>query len=178
MKKNKKGSATDLFVFMIVAFMLSIICVIMYYVSSVTHEKLLEEAEDIQNVLGDHGNATQIIEDSMGKVKDSYESLKWISGLIIIGMALSILITSFMIRTEPVFFIAYAFVWIIAIIVSVPLSNVYETVYENPTLSASFEGFYAQTWIFLNLPTWIIVIGGIAGLLMIVNLVRASREYG
>lgn len=168
----------DLFVFMILAFALSLICVIMYHTSSVTHEKLLEESDKIQNVLGDHANATEIIDNSMGAVKTSYESLKWISGLIIIGMALSILITSFMVRTEPVFFIAYALIWIIAIIVSVPLSNAYETIYENPTLSASFEGFYAQTWIFLNLPIWIIVIGGIAGLLMIVNLVRGSREYG
>ena len=178
MRKKKKGSATDLFVFMIMAFVFSIIFVVLYMIGSTTKEKLLEESDNLQNIIGDGANATEIIENSMGKVKQSYEMLKWISGFIIIGMIISILITSFIIRTEPVFFVAYVFIWIIAIIVSVPLSNAYEFVYEHPSISESFEGFYAQTWIFLNLPAWIIVIGGISGFLMAINMIRASREYG
>jgi len=168
----------DLFVFMIIGLAISIICVIMYFVADTTNNRLIEEGEKLTENFDNGVNVSSIAEESVGGVVNSYEYLKWITGLLLIAFALSIVISSFMVRTEPVFFVAYLLIYIVAIIVSVPISNTYETIYENPSISASFEGFYAQTWIFLNLPIWIITIGGIAGLFMVVNLVRASREYG
>ena len=58
------------------------------------------------------------------------------------------------------------------------MSNTYEQIYSNPTLSASFTGFYGQTFIMLNLPVWIAVVGGLAGIVMFVVMVRKSANGG
>jgi|TARA_R100000093_G_scaffold58046_1_gene30317 hypothetical protein len=179
-RKNKRGDFTALFVFMIIAFALSILVVVMYYVGTETFNQLLTNQEGIQKALEGTGlNATDVITDTFGQVPNAYQSLKWITTMLIVGMMLSILISSFMVRTRPVFLVAYVLIWIIAIIVSVPLSNVYDTVYQNDLLASSFAGFWGQTYIFLNLPLWITVIGGLAGILMFVNMVRGERynEY-
>lgn len=174
--KNKRGDLAQLFVFMAIAFALAIAVVIMFYVATTTYYKLLEQAPNIQKVLP-NDNATEIIQNTFGKVPNAYQSLKWITTMLIVGMMLSILITSFLVRTNPVWFVAYLFLWLIAIIVSVPMSNTYETIYTNPSLASSFTGFWGQTYIFLNLPIWIGVIGALAGIVMFVNMVRQS-QYG
>lgn len=176
--KNKKGALTDLFVFMIGAFVLVIAVVILYYAVNVTNEKLHENIEIFDKVLeGSSENATKLIDKTFGKVPTAYQSLKWITFMLIVGMMLSILITSFLVRTNPVFFIAYILIVVIAIVVSVPMSNTYEVIYQNPTLSSSFDGFWGQTYIFLNLPIWITIIGIFAGIVMFVNMLRTS-QYG
>ncbi len=176
--KNKKGALTDLFLFIIIAFVLAVVVGIFMYVGTTTNEKLMEQAPAIQKALGDNHNASEIIQDTFGKVPEAYDSLKWITTMLIVGMILSILITSFLINVKPVYFIPYIFIWIIAIIVSVPISNSYEEVYSNPVLASSFSGFYGQTYIMLNLPVWIAVIGGLAGIVMFVVMVRKSAYGG
>ena len=175
--KNKKGDLTQLFMFMIISFILAIACVIMFFIATTTYDSLIDNAPAIQKVLGAGENATDIINSTFGEVPNSYQALKWITTMLIMGMALSILITSFLVRVNPVWFVAYIFLWIIAIIVSVPMSNTYETIYSTPTLASSFSGFWGQTFIFLNLPIWIAVIGAIAGIVMFVNMIKQS-QYG
>jgi len=161
---------------MLIGFILAITVVLFFFIATKTQTELLNKAPDLQNSL--HGsNITQVIQETYGQVPNAYQSLKWISFVLIIGMFLSIIITSFLIKNYPAFFVAYLLLWIIAIIISVPISNTYEEVYNTPELTASFSGFWGQTYIFLNLPVWIVIIGGIAGLIMFINLIRQS-EYG
>lgn len=172
--KNKKGAFTDLFLFMGLAFLIVIFMVMMTYTANLVYNQLIEKSDAIQRGLGDSANATEIIDDSVGQVISAYGSLKWISVVLIVGLALSILLSSFLVRTNPVFFVPYIFIVVIAVIVSVPLSNSYEQVYTNPTLRDTFTGFFGATWIFLNLPIWVAVIGILAGILMFINVVRAQ----
>ena len=174
--ENKKGAGlTDLFVFMVVAFALAIIVVVMVYIATVTYNNLASSDAIAKAIEGTSLNGTDVVGDTFGKVPNAYASLKWITVMLIVGMALSILISSFLVRTKPVFFIAYIFIWIIAIIVSVPMSNTYETIYTNELLAPTFSGFWGQTYIFLNLHIWITVIGALAGILMFINMSRAER---
>jgi hypothetical protein len=170
--KNKRGAFTDLFLFMGLAFLVVIFMVMMTFASNVVFKELNENSDAIQRGLGDSGNATEIIQGSVGKVVEAYGSLKWISVVLIFGFALSILLTSFLVRTNPVFFVPYILIVVIAVIVSVPLSNTYEQVYQHPELAETFAGFFGATWIFLHLPIWVLVIGVLAGILMFINVVR------
>lgn len=176
--KYKKGALTDLFIFMIIAFVMSICVVALFYATTTAENELRNNIDILQGVVGDGNNATQILDDTFGRVPDALQSLKWITGMLIIGMILSIIVTAFLIRTRPVFLVPYILIWITAIILAVPLSNSYEQIYEHPTLSASFSGFFAQTYIMLNLHIWIAIIGGIAGMVMFVNMVRQSQFGG
>lgn len=179
MIKNKRGAGlTDLFVFMVVAFALAIICALFLYIGTTTYNNFLSHSEGFDKALEGTGmSSADVIGDTFGQVPNAYQSLKWITVMLIVGMAISILISSFLVNTHPVFFVAYLFIWIIAIIVAVPMSNAYEIIYQNKALSSTFAGFWGQTYIFLNLHIWITVIGGFAGILMFINMVR-SRDEG
>lgn len=169
--KNRKGALTDMFLFLVLSFVIIIFSVIMFFVATKTYDSLMSSSA-IQEGLGDDGNSTQIINDSFGQVPNAYQSLKWITTMLIFGLALSILISSFLVRTNPIFFVPYVIILIIAIIVSVPMSNTYETIYTNPLLAESFSGFWGATWIFLHLPLWVTTIGLLAGVLMFINVAR------
>lgn len=170
--KNKRGGFTDLFLFMGLAFLVVVFMVMMTFTSNMVFNALNENSDAIQRGLGDSGNATEIIQGSVGEVVNAYGSLRWISVVLIVGFAFSILLSSFLVRTNPVFFVPYILIVLIATIVSVPLSNTYEQVYQHPELAETFAGFFGATWIFLHLPIWVLVIGVLAGILMFVNVVR------
>lgn len=169
--RSKRGAMTDLFLFMAIAFVIILFSVIMFYVGGRTYSALLSN-DGIQKGLGADGNATDIVNHTVGKVVLAFQSLKWITFVLIFGFALSILMTSFLVKTNPIFFVPYTIILIIAIICSVPMSNAYETIYQNPLLAESFSGFWGATWIFLHLPIWITTIGLLAGVLMFINVVR------
>jgi len=174
---NKKASVMDLFLLMIIAFALAIVCVIMLYVSHITEEKLYENSNILQKAIGKE-NITLVLQDTFGAVPRAFESFKWITGMLIFGMMLSILLSSYLVRINPIWLVPYILVWIIAIIVSTVLSNSYETIMLNPTLASTFAGFWAQNYIFAYFPIWITVIGGAAAALMVINLVKQNQAGG
>lgn len=173
---GKRGGLTDIFIFMALAFCIALISIAFVYIGNVTHDKIQEKSPFLQEQISPEDNATQIIDNTIGGVNIAYQSLKWITGMLIVGMILSILISSFLVRVHPVFFVAYILISIIAVIVSVPLSNTYEVIYNDPVLASSFTGFYAQTFIFAYLPIWITAIMFIVGIVLFVNMQRRD-EY-
>lgn len=179
LKNNKKGAGfTDLFVFLVSAFVIALACAMFFYIGTITNEALQNNSEIFVKGMSGNRSGSDIVASTFGNVPNAYESLKWITVMLIVGMALSIIISSFLVSTRPVFFVVYILVWIIAIVVSVPMSNAYETVYQTPSLTRAFAGFWGQTFIFLNLPVWITVIGGLSGIIMFVNMVRVNRFGG
>ena len=70
--KNKRGAFTDLFLFMGLAFLVVIFMVMMTFASNVVFKELNENSDAIQRGLGDSGNATEIIQGSVGKVVEAY----------------------------------------------------------------------------------------------------------
>lgn len=178
MGMNKKASVMDIFLLMIIALALAVVCVIMLYVSHVTEDELYEHSDVLQRAIGPGENITLVLQDTFGAVPRAFESFKWITGMLIFGMMLSILLSSYLVRVNPIWLVPYILVWIIAIIVSVPLSNSYETIMQHPTLASTFVGFWAQNYIFAYFPIWITVIGGAAAALMVINLVKQNQSGG
>lgn len=168
---NKKGALTDLFVFMIVGVAFVSIVGILIYVLGQTKDQILQQAPALQkSVSVGKMNVTDLMKSTLGRATQSYASLGWITYMIIIAMALSILITSALVKTNPFWFVAYVFVVVVAVIVSVPMSNTYESIYTNPTISSGFTGLMSVSWIMLHLPIWITIIGFIAGILLFINI--------
>ncbi len=62
----------------------------------------------------------------------------------------------------------YIIIVIVAVIVSAPISNVYEEIIHNPTLESTFSLFTASNYIFANLPIWVAVVGVFSGIIMFV----------
>lgn len=177
MLKNKKGSMVDLFIFMIMAIAILFISAIFIYLGG----RVLTATHDTMDNLVLHGekNASELVDISIGAVNNAYQSLYWISIMLIVGMVISIFIGSYLVTTKPVFFIPYAFITIIAVFVAVGLSNAYEQVIASPTLADTFAGFIGGNFIMLNLPVWIAIIGIIGAVIMFVRMGSSDDKiYG
>lgn len=171
MKLNKNGGMFDLILAIVLSFILVICLVVFTYAQNQVSERLIELAPTIQQSFDNTTNVTLIITNTVGKVTTAYTSFKWISVTLIFGYFMSILVSAFLVRSHPAWFIGYIFVVIIAIIISVYVSNTYETLMNNELLASTFlTGFFGANWIFLHLPYWVTIIGMIAGILMYVNL--------
>lgn len=170
---NKKAGMTDLFIFMIVAFVIVFICGIFIYLGGKVMTEVHDKMDDMQ--FGDL-NTTEVIDDTLGKVNQAYQGLYWISWFLIVGMVISIFIGSYLVTTKPVFFIPYIFIVIIAVIVSVGISNAYEQVTADPTLAGTFAGFTGANFIMSQLPIWIAVIGIAGGIIMFVRMGSKANE--
>lgn len=169
-KQNKKGGMFDLILAIALALILAVSLVLFTFAQNKLHTKLIQQAPQLQKHITNE-NVTDIINNTFGEVGNAYDSFKWISVMLIFGFFLSILVTAFLVRTHPAWFVGYIFIVVISVIVSVYISNAYEKLMNNATLSSTFmTGFFGQNWIFLHLPIWITIIGLIAGLLMYINL--------
>ena len=175
--KNKKGSFADLFIFMIFAFIIVLISVVFIYIGNETTDQLhlSMDAMDLHDTLGN--NASVVIDNTMGTVNTTFQALHWITIFLIIGMILSIFIGSYLVTTKPIFFVPYLFIIIIATVVAVPISNAYETLMNNATLSGTFSGFTGTNWIMLNLPMWIVIIGFVGAIIMFSRMGKKEERY-
>lgn len=173
--ENKKGGFCDLFIFMIFGIVIVLVCVVMIYISGITTDKLHETMDDMDLSDGQGNNASQVIDNTVGVTETSFLALQWISVFLIFGMMLGIFIGSYLVTTKPIFFVPYLFIVIIAIVVSVPLSNTYETLSNNATLNPTFLGFAGANWIFLHLPIWITIIGITGGIIMFTRMGKEEQ---
>lgn len=174
---NKQGGFTDLFIFMIVALILILFSVIFIYISGEVNSEL-EEQLPTMNLVGDgNNNASVVLQNTLGKFNSSISSLQWISVFLIFGMIIAIFIGSYLVTTKPIFFIPYIFIVIIAVIVAVPISNAYETLYDNPTLNSTFAGFIGSNWIMAQLPIIVAIVGITGGIIMFVRMGKREEVY-
>ena len=173
---NKRGAFTDLFIFMIFAFVIILISGVFIYMGNIVTTQVHETMDDME--FGNNTNTSIVIDNTLGKVNQSYQALYWISIFLMVGMVLSIFIGSYLVTTKPVFFIPYLFILIIAIIIAVGLSNAYELIIQDPTLASTFAGFIGANFIMLHLPTWITAIGMVGGVIMFVRMGSRENEFG
>jgi len=178
MIRGKQGGMTDLFIFMIFSFVIILICGIFIYFGATVTSEVHDKMDDM--VFGDGStNTSQVIDNTIGAVNVAYQSLYWISIFLMVGMVLSIFIGSYLVTTKPVFFIPYLFITIIAVIISVGISNAYEKVIQDPTLASTFAGFVGANFIMLQLPIWITIVGFVGGIIMFIRMGSKENElYG
>lgn len=84
---------------------------------------------------------------------------------IFVGLIMGIMVSSFFIRTHPIFIFLYIFMLAIAVILSVYLGNIYETFTANPLFA---ERLADQTWINLIMNNIVKIILGIGALSIVI----------
>lgn len=172
---NKRGGFVDLFVFMIVTFIILISCGVMIYISSETRAQLHSTMDNME--FGE-ANVTETIDSTFGHVYDTYQALYWLSILLIFAMIISIFIGSYMVTTKPVFFVAYLFILIIAVILAASISNAYETIRADATLGTTLSKFVGGNWIMAQLPIVICIVGFVGGIIMYSRIGSKEGEVG
>lgn len=164
---NKKGGFTDLFIFIIISFIIVVISGVFIYLSVTTQSQLHASLDPMATP---SLNTTAIIDENFGAVTTTFEALYWISAFIMIGMIISIFIGSYLVTTKPVFFIPYLFITAIAVVVSTIVSNAYEVIATNPVLGPTYAGFTAANFILSLLPMWVCIIGFVGAIIMFTRL--------
>jgi len=172
MLHSKKGALTDIFIFMIFAVVILLFSGIFIYLGVRVNSELHSNLDKMS-----HGevNYNATITQTMGKVSSAYKSLYWISIFLIVAMIISIFVGSYIITTKSIYFVPYIFIIIIALVVSVGISNAYITIIETPELRDTFNGFLGANYIMYYLPLWIVLIGFTGGIIMFVKM--KSEEY-
>lgn len=169
---NKKGAWSDLFVWMIIAFVLIIMFAYFMDIFGVIHT--------VFSGLGTVGgvNYTDIGESTIGAVDNGMAYLPTMALVMIISLVGSVFITNALIsKVHPVFFFLYVIVAIVAVIFSAYLSNTYETIIVQG-VSPSLARFTASSWIMLHLPIWTTIIAFIGGIFLFININQDSQEGG
>lgn len=173
---KKKGALTDMFIFIIFVLIIAVISVVWVYISTLTYDQMQDTIGQMNLSDASGNNASTVIDNTMGVTKSTIGALKWISIFLIFGMIIAIFISSYLVTTKPVFFIPYIFLMIIAVVVSVPISNSYETMMEDPTLSSTFAGFTGLNWLVLNLPIIVVIVGITGGIIMFIRLGKGGEQ--
>lgn len=164
MNRRAQTSFIGLFLFMIVAFILIICCGVFVYVGNTTSEAMHQQLDSLSTP---ELNYTLIISQTIDKIPASYEVLKWGSVVLIVGMILSIFISSYLVTTRPVFFIPYIIGVFVAIILAVVMSNAYDEILRsNNDLAITLQSFTGANFMLLFLPTLVGAVGVIGGIIM------------
>lgn len=173
---NKKANLlTDSFVWIASVFIFAVSLVAVYYVVHVGKDAIINNIDTFSN---SNVNATEIASYTIEYIEPGLEPLKWISYSVIIATIISFLVGNYLVRANPLWIVPYIFVIMLAVIISVPVSNAYEEIMQDPMLGSTFIQFTGQAYIFLNLPIWVLIIGVMGGIVMFINILRDKSAGG
>jgi len=171
---NKKASIMDVMIWMVVAFITLLFFATWIY----AHNELTAVLTNPANANEDAGfNMTSAAEDTFGQANDAMGGLRFMGFGIIFAMAVSILISNFLIKAHPAFFMLYVLVVVAAVIVAVPISNAYEELMQDATLGSTISSFTAGSNVMLHLPLWVTVVGLFGAIFLFIGIIR-DRDTG
>lgn len=155
---NEKGSAINIFLFVIVGFTIALTTIIAFYVAS---DNLVPQ---VQAQIGSDpvANAT------LNTYDESLAALDYFVMAIFMGLIIMAIVAAMLTRVHPGFLFFYALLVVLAIVTAVPLSNSYQTV---EAAIGTASDFTITSFILGNLPLFTAVVGT---LILIVTFVSIS----
>jgi hypothetical protein len=121
-----KGFIADAFILLLMIFIIAIFIVAMYYVATQMTTTGIPQ-----------------IDSSMGSAVQGIYSFNSVAPLMVVALGLALIGSSFLIRSQPIFFIVFFFVQCIFAFVSIFLSNAWNSIFTGNALSASANLFGA-----------------------------------
>lgn len=164
---NKKGGILDL-VLAIVLSIVTVVCLVLFmFMGHTINTQLHNVSGVIQASFSDNAtNVTAIMDQSVGKLETSFNAFTWIAPLFIFAFFISIVLSAFIVKQHPAWLFGYALIVVISVILSVYISNTYQTLMATPELATTFYSFILANYIFIYLPYWVTLFGFIAGVVM------------
>ena len=104
-------------------------------------------------------NSSSSAVDAFSSVKTQVNNLDYVIFAFFIGLTLALIITGWLVGSHPVFMIIYFIVVTIAAILSMVLSNAWDTVSSNSAFVANIGYFPITSHILSSLPIYISIIG-------------------
>jgi len=168
LRKNKKAAITDILIWLVVSFVTVLFFALWVYGFNEITDTLTGIDTGSSTV-----NISDAAQETFGEVNTAQTAgLHVLAYVIIFISGLSILVTNFMVKSHPAFFLVYLMVIITAIIASVYLSNQYEDLMTNDLLGATISDFGGASFIMLYLPIWTTVIGLFGAIFLFSGILR------
>lgn len=161
-KLNKRGDATDILIFSLLIFTFAIVLFVFTFVIPEITDGL--RAGGLNNT-AEGSNAIDELEDfgSQGIQNGFF--------LFFVGLLIANLISSFLVRTHPIFLFLYFFILVITVLVGTFLGNAYDQLRNTPIFA---DQLASQTLINIVMENYILIIIGTAGLSMIIVFAKFS----
>ena len=168
---RKKGEATDIFTFGIVAFITVMFLGVWFF----AHNTITSELVALPDLGG--VNMSEAADNTFGQINRAMNpGLHILAFVIIVAFALEIFITNVFIKKNLALqFIIHFLFTIVAVIISVEISNAYETMLGNAVFGTTLMGFRATSNIILNLPRWTVVIGIVGFIFILIGTIIRNR---
>lgn len=174
MPKQKKGSALDILVFIVLAFV-----IVMFFALWVYGFGEITDALTSIDVGGSDINVSGAAQDTFGQIEPAQRNaLHLLSWVMIISMAITILLSNFLVKSHPSFFVVYLMIVIVGIITSAYIANHYETLMTDPLLGATISEFTGASYIILYLPIWVTIIGLLGAIFLFAGIMRDAGAGG
>jgi len=171
---NNQGFGA-IFLVIILAVTIAFISGVFLYMTQTINSELKTQFKEIDAKGERPINYTQTLDNTLGKTTNHITALRWISGFLILGLIIAIIFGCYLVTISPMFFVFYILIMIMATILSAEISNAYQIIIADPTLSATFATMPIQNFILNNFVLFIVIIGFVGAIIMFVNMKK--REY-
>ena len=164
LRNNKRGQVQDILIFMVTIFGIAIFATVMWKVgdgiqNSLTTESTLNMSNSHINNSVNHGiTKTAKMGDTM-------------VGLAFIGLLLVLLISAILVPTNIIWTVLYMIVGTILWFLSIPISNMWESFINNPSMSGMVAEMPLTNQLFTNLPVFTTII------LMILIVILYGKRF-
>lgn len=135
---NKKGDVTSGITFIVIIFFLAISFIVVAFIN----DKMKDVVED--TVLNQTSVASGIV-DSMNFITTT--GIQRGFALIFVFMIIGMMVSSFLVRVHPIWIFLYIIFACFAVVITVPIANVYQLFIENETLSSIASQQTLITWV-------------------------------
>jgi len=173
LNKNKKASMIDILIWLVVSFVTITFFALWVYGFNEITTKLVSITGSSQVNISDAASKT------FGVVNPAQTTgLHVLAYVMIFISGLSILISNFLVKSHPAFFVVYLMVIIVAFIASVYISNQYEVLMTNEIFGSTISAFKGGSFIMLYLPIWTAVIGIFGAIFLFAGILRDRGAGG
>ncbi len=160
---NQRGDFTGLIYLIVSIFAFGIFLLIVGYIAPQISNGMLEKLGSTQEINDTFQATTNVAENTLTTL--------WM--ILFGGLVLGLFATAYFIPTHPIFVPVFGLLLIVAITISVPLSNAYEELSNQATLSTAAAQQGLVGFLLTNLPLMTLIIG-----LIVLVITFAKPDYG
>ena len=164
--KNKKGFFDNLVVIITLILAFAVAIFIFHYFINATIDKFrvsdINQSSEARLAMSYGESATGLLDTFMV--------------IMIFGGLIGIIIYSFLVPSHPVYVIPFIIMLILAIIVSIPLSDMYQNLYNTPSLNSTAKEFSMTAIVLTSLPTYTLIAGAMGTIVLFAK--RRSEVSG
>jgi hypothetical protein len=150
---RKKGDPTDALMFLIILFFVAVSLVITLYANSIIRDVISTTALNQSTAFSQIDSAFNVVQ-----TLTVQRGFVLFYGLLILG----IIISSFMVRVNPIFIFIYIIILLVAIFTSIYLANVYAMLVATPAFADLATDYTMITWVMQNVVKILLAVGALS----------------